>query len=137
MAGALQGDGPVAGEELLPASPFAVAERDIVRRPDDQGWAVAQQGQALVDGGEDRPAGENLAREDGHRPARAGRWEGATIRVHDRFGQLHSPHAAREDPLDEEVALRDEPAADGAAEQAREQLGTGVGLWPGPGVADH
>jgi hypothetical protein len=46
--------------------------------------------------------------------------------VHDGFGQLHSPRAAREDPLDEEVALRDQPAADGAAEQAREQLRTGV-----------
>jgi hypothetical protein len=42
----------------------------------------------------------------------------------------------RQDPLDEEVAVEDQPAPDRAAEQPGEQLGAGVALRPGPGVAD-
>src|SRR3954452_15690010 len=75
VAGAFEEDGPVIGEELLPASPFACAERDVLRRPHDQRWATAQRGQSFFDGCEERPAGEDLSWEDCRRPARTGRRE--------------------------------------------------------------
>src|SRR4051794_17356110 len=63
VAGALEEDGPVIGEDLPPASSFAFAEGDVLCRPHDQRGAVAQRRQPFFDGGEQRPAGEDLARE--------------------------------------------------------------------------
>jgi hypothetical protein len=69
VAGALEHDRPVVRERLLPAAPLGLAEGDVSGRPHDQGGPVAQVRQASFDLGEEGPARQDLAREDGRRPA--------------------------------------------------------------------
>src|SRR4051812_47869893 len=128
----LQQDGAVIGEEPLPAPAFAIAERDVLRRPDDERRAIAQPGKLLLDVGEEGPAGKDLSREDGRRAPRGRRREGSAIGVHDYLRQRPPAHAGGEEALDEQVAIQDQPAADGAAEQSREELCAGIALRPGP-----
>src|SRR5437763_6157913 len=56
VAGALQEGRPVVREDRLPALPLGFAERDVLRRPDDQRPAIAQSRQRTLDVREEGPA---------------------------------------------------------------------------------
>jgi hypothetical protein len=55
VAGALEQDGAVVGEDLLPASPLGVTEGDVLRRPDEQRRPVGKRWQAALDLGQEWP----------------------------------------------------------------------------------
>src|SRR4051794_37755201 len=67
----LQLHGPVVAEDLLPAPSLRIAERDVAGRPQEQRRPVADLRETPLDVGEERPAAEDLAREDRGRPPRA------------------------------------------------------------------
>src|SRR4051812_27130427 len=138
VAGALERDGAVVGEDRFPALALARAERLVARGPHDQRGTVVERGEAALHLAEPWRLADDRAREHVHRHARLGRRERPAVVLHHTLVRADLLRPAGDDPLDEEVAPLDQEAADRPTEERAEDACAAVVVHgPRPGVADR
>jgi len=101
----------VVEEDLLPAPSLSLAERNVAGRPHQRRGRSRTSGSrrstSARNGRPPRIAPAETA--VGHLDPGVGT---APVRVHDCVRQSPAAHTAREDPLNEEAAVRDQPPSD-------------------------